>query len=64
MHVTDGPEAYVGTTIRLHADAATEPALGPRDVKESLWQGGQVAARVRCVDGRFRAVSLAVPPSS
>lgn len=64
VHVTDGPVTYVGTTIRLHADAATQPALRPRDVKESLWQGGQVAARVRCEGGRFRALSLVVPPSS
>ena len=64
VHVTRGPDAYVGTTVQLRADAGTDPALGPRDVKESLWEGGRVAARVRCVDGRFRAVSLSVPPGA
>jgi hypothetical protein len=62
VHVTEGPGEYVGTSVLLHADAATEPDLDARDVKESLWEGGQVAARVRCDDGRFRAVSLTVPP--
>ena len=61
VHVTEGPRAYVGTTIQVRADAATEPALGPSDVKDSLWEGGQVVATVRCAGGRFRAVSLAVP---
>jgi len=61
VHVTSGPDAYAGTTIQVHADAATDPRLGPNDVKTSLWNGGQVAARVDCVDGRFHAVSLRVP---
>jgi predicted small secreted protein len=64
VHVTDGPEEYVGATVQVHADTATEPGLGPVDVKASLWKGGEVTARVRCVDGRFRAVSLVVPPST
>jgi hypothetical protein len=61
VHVTQGPEEYVGTTVLVHADAATQPGLGPRDVKSSLWQGGQVTARVECVDGRFHAIALDVP---
>jgi hypothetical protein len=61
VHVTEGPAAYVGATLRLRADAGTDPGIGPADVKSSLWEGGQVAARVTCVDGRFRAVSLRVP---
>ena len=62
MHVTESPRTYVGTTIEVRADAATEPALGPSDVKDSLWEGGQVVARVQLVaGGRFRAVSLTVP---
>jgi hypothetical protein len=61
VHVTSGPDAYAGTTIQVHADAATDPRLGPNDVKTSLWNGGQVAARVDCVGGRFHAVSLRVP---
>ena len=61
VHVTEGPRDYVGTTIQVRADSATEPALGPSDVKDSLWEGGQVVARVQCVGGRFRAVSLTVP---
>ncbi len=65
VHVTEGP-----AEVRRHHDPGARRrrdrarALGPRDVKESLWQGGQVAARVQCVHGRFRAVSLAVPPTS
>jgi len=63
LHVTEGPEAYVGTTIHVHAGAATDPELGPSDVRTSLWEGGQVSARVRCVDGDFEAISLVVPPA-
>lgn len=61
VHVTDGPREYVGTTIGVHADAATDPGLGTRDVKASLWRGGQVLAHVSCVHGRFRAHSLRTP---
>jgi hypothetical protein len=60
-HVTDGPSGYVGATIAVRADAATEPALRPEDVKRSLWRGGQVAGRVVCDAGRFRALELRVP---
>jgi hypothetical protein len=61
LHVVDGPSPYVGATLQVHADRATDPALGPRDVTTSLWHGGQVAARVDCVDGRFHVLSLRVP---
>ncbi|HYQ31682.1 MAG TPA: hypothetical protein VEQ83_00595 [Lapillicoccus sp.] len=61
VHVTQGPEEYVGATVLVHADAATKPGLGPRDVKSSLWEGGRVTARVECVDGRFHALALRVP---
>ena len=61
VHVTGGPARYVGSTVQLDADTATEPRLRPRDVKSSLWKGGQVAARIACVDGRFHALSLRVP---
>lgn len=64
VRVTDGPKEYVGTSIVLRADGATDPGLGPRDVKQSLWKGGQVAARVTCDEGRFRALSLRVPAGS
>jgi hypothetical protein len=61
VHAVDGPGRYVGATLHVHADRATDPALGPRDVKTSLWHGGQVAARVDCVDGRFHVLSVHVP---
>ena len=61
VHVTDGPTEYVGATLDVHADAATEPTLGPEDVRASLWQGGTVVARVACDAGRFRALALRVP---
>jgi hypothetical protein len=64
VHVRSGPKAYVGATVRLEADAATDPRLRPRDLKRSLWKGGQVAARISCVDGRFHALSLRVPTST
>ena len=63
VHVTAGPHEYVGATVLVHADATTEPGLGPRDVRRSLWRGGQVIARVTCVHGRFHAVSLRTPPA-
>jgi hypothetical protein len=61
VHVTEGPDEYVGTTVQVHADSATDPGLGPRELKKSLWKGGQVVARVECVDGHFHAISLRVP---
>lgn len=61
VHVTTGPRRYIGTTIWVHADAATDPGLGTRDVKRSLWKGGQVVAHVSCADGRFQAHSLRTP---
>jgi hypothetical protein len=62
MHVDEGPAEYVGTTIRIHATEATDPALGPEDVKTSLWEGGGLVAQVRCQDSAFHAVSLASTP--
>jgi hypothetical protein len=61
VHVVDGPSRYVGATLHVHADRATDPALGPRDVTTSQPRGGQVAARVDCIDGRFHVLSLRVP---
>ena len=61
VHVVDGPSRYVGAILHVHADRATDPALGPRDGKTSLSQGGQVAARVDCVDGKFHVLSVHVP---
>lgn len=62
LHVDEGPAKYIGTTIRIRATAATDPTLGPDDVKTSLWEGGGLVAQVRCDDGEFRAVSLASTP--
>lgn len=62
VHVVEGPDEYVGATVELHADGATDPALGPEDVKSSLWEGGTVRARVSCEEEYFRALSLQVPP--
>lgn len=61
VHVTEGPKEYVGATILVHADATTDPGLGTRDVKRSLFRGGQVVASVSCADGRFQALSLRTP---
>lgn len=58
VHVTSGPSQYAGATIMVRATKATDPALGPADVKGSLWQGGQVSASVRCVDRHFEALAL------
>jgi hypothetical protein len=64
VHVTAGPQHYVGANIVLRATAATDPALSPADVKTTLWKGGQVVGSVECTDGDFEAVGLrAVPPS-
>jgi hypothetical protein len=61
MHVTDGPQQYVGATINVHAFESTSPALGPADVKNSLWEGGQVHAHIDCNEGRYEALALDVP---
>ena len=51
--VAQGPAAYVDTRVTVHATEATDPLLGPEDVKGSLWEGGDVTAQVHCEDGRF-----------
>jgi hypothetical protein len=58
VHVTSGPEEYVGEVVAVQATEATDPALTPADVKKTLWQGGSVSASVRCADGRFEALAL------
>jgi hypothetical protein len=63
VRVTEGPERYVGTTVTLRATTATDPALTPDDVKQSLWEGGQLTATLRCVDGRFDVLGVRTPSS-
>jgi len=58
MHVTEGPQEYVGTTIEVRATTATRPRLAPEDVKASLWRGGTVTAQVSCAQGDFVAAAL------
>ncbi|GAA4715444.1 hypothetical protein GCM10023349_38690 [Nocardioides conyzicola] len=58
VRVTDGPERYVGATVTLRAGTGTDPALSSEDVKQSLWEGGQVTATVRCVEGRYDVVGV------
>ena len=58
MHVDAGPEQYEGAQITVHASTSTSPALGPDDVKSSLWTGGSVTAQVRCDGDRFAATAL------
>jgi hypothetical protein len=58
VYVTSGPEGYVGAMIVVQATEATDPALTPADVKQTLGQGGSVSASVRCADGRFEALAL------
>lgn len=62
MHVDDGDDAYLGATLDVRATDLTDPALGPDDVRSSLWEGGDVRAVVRCEDGRFLATSLTSTP--
>lgn len=62
VHVTDGPDRYVATTISIRATAATRPALRPTDVTSSLWKGGGIVAHVRCSRGRFVAQGLTSIP--
>lgn len=61
VRVTAGPQRYAGSTLLLHADTDTDAALGPREVRQSLGRGGQLAARVECREGRFHARSVRVP---
>lgn len=63
MHVDEGPEDYVGAQVTVHADTSTSPALGPDDVKSSLWTGGAVTAQVRCDGRKFEAVALTTEKS-
>jgi hypothetical protein len=58
MWVTQGPREYVGSRITVHADERTDPQLGPEDVKQTLWEGGDVVATVHCEADRFVADGL------
>lgn len=58
MWVDRGPASYVGTRVTVRAEERTDPHLGPKDIKQSLWKGGDVTARVHCQDGRFVADAL------
>lgn len=62
VHVNRGPQQYLGTTISIRATKHTEPALGPRDVKTALWEGGGLNAKVRCVNHAFEATSMTSTP--
>ena len=62
VHVDDGPPELVGATIGIRATADTDPSLGPRDVKGSLWEGGGLVAQVRCDGGTFVATALTSTP--
>ena len=62
VHVARGPEKYLGATIQIHATRSTRPTLGPRDVKSSLWKGGDIVAVVRCTHHDFLATALESTP--
>lgn len=62
VHVTEGPEDYVGTTLQIRGTDDTNPGLGPDDVKTSLWEGGQVVADARCDGKGFLAIGLTSIP--
>jgi hypothetical protein len=62
VHVTRGPEKYLGTTLQVHATSHTYPTLGATDVKHSLWKGGGLIALVQCAHGDFLASSLTSTP--
>lgn len=61
LHVEDGPEEYVGSTVRIRATAETDPRPGVPEVKASLWDAEPLVATVGCDDGRFVARALEVP---
>ena len=58
MHVDEGPDEYERAQVVVHAGAETNPALGPDDVKSTLWTGGTVTAQVRCDGDKFAATAL------
>ncbi|RYP85890.1 hypothetical protein EKO23_11330 [Nocardioides guangzhouensis] len=63
LRVTDGPAAYVGATVTVHATADTDPALTRKDAEQALWDDGQLVATVRCAAGRFEATALRTVPA-
>ena len=62
VHVLEGPGDYVGSRVRVRATEETDPTLGRDDVRDSLWEGGDVAAVVHCADGAFVATALTSSP--
>lgn len=59
VRVTTGPARYVDSTVKVHADAETDPLLTSKDVERALWADGELTARVHCDSADFVADGLA-----
>lgn len=66
MHVRKASESrYLRAFLRLRVTERTQGLITRDDVEQVLWEGGDLAAKVRCARGRYVAVRLDPrPPSS
>lgn len=58
VEVTAGPAAYAGASVTIRVTGDTDPVLTADDVRDTLWEGGQVRARVGCDGEKFVASSV------
>jgi hypothetical protein len=65
MHVREASESrYLRAFLRLRVTERTRGLITREDIEEVLWEGGDLAAKVRCARGRYLAVRLDPRPPS
>lgn len=65
IHVREASESrYLRAFLQLHVTARTRGLLTRDDIEQVLWEGGDLAAKVRCDEGRYVAVKLDPRPPS
>ena len=64
IHVREASESrYLRAFLRLRVTHETHGLITSEDIEEVLWEGGDLAAKVRCAIGRYVAVKLDARPS-
>ncbi|MBS2938829.1 hypothetical protein KDN32_13890 [Nocardioides sp. J2M5] len=58
VHVTDGPQPFLGARIKVRVTAATEVAMSGPEVAAALQRGDAAVVVARCVNGYVRALSF------
>lgn len=58
VHVTSGPEPFVGARIKVRVTTSTRVAMEGPEVAAALQRGDEAVVVARCVNGYVRALSL------